>query len=183
MTFLAQMTWSQWFVGMALLGTCGLLILVVLLQRGRGGGLAGAFGGGGGSSAFGAKTGDVFTWITVVVATVFVGLSVAANFVFDDSATARVQGADLGQTPPVDTTPAPGTQSDLPPVPPSPPLGSDLGTRGSQPEDLGTAAKPPALDAKEEAAGEVGGDAGEKEPSDEGDEKLTDDKAQEQPDP
>ena len=39
---------------------CLLVILVVLIQKGRGGGLAGAFGGGGGSSAFGAKTGDVF---------------------------------------------------------------------------------------------------------------------------
>ena len=48
-----------------------LLILVVLVQRGRGGGLVGAFGGPGGSSAFGAKTGDVFTVITVVMAALF----------------------------------------------------------------------------------------------------------------
>ena len=48
-----------------------LLILVILMQRGRGGGLVGAFGGPGGSSAFGAKTGDVFTIITVVMAALF----------------------------------------------------------------------------------------------------------------
>ena len=48
-----------------------LLILVILVQRGRGGGLVGAFGGPGGSSAFGAKTGDVFTVITVVMAALF----------------------------------------------------------------------------------------------------------------
>ena len=48
-----------------------LLILVILVQRGRGGGLVGAFGGPGGSSAFGAKTGDVFTIITVVMAVLF----------------------------------------------------------------------------------------------------------------
>lgn len=47
------------------------LILVILMQRGRGGGLVGAFGGPGGSSAFGAKTGDVFTVITVVTAALF----------------------------------------------------------------------------------------------------------------
>ena len=42
------------------------LILLILVQRGRGGGLVGAFGGGGGQSAFGAKAGDLFTKITVV---------------------------------------------------------------------------------------------------------------------
>lgn len=47
------------------------LILVVLLQRGRGGGLAGALGGAGGASAFGTKTGDVFTKITIYVACVW----------------------------------------------------------------------------------------------------------------
>ena len=35
------------------------MILLILVQRGRGGGLAGALGGMGGSSAFGAKAGDV----------------------------------------------------------------------------------------------------------------------------
>src|SRR6187200_2097731 len=48
------------------------LIVLVLLQRGRGGGLAGAFGGMGGQSAFGTKAGDVFTRITVVVAILWV---------------------------------------------------------------------------------------------------------------
>jgi len=50
---------------------CLLLILIVLLQKGRGGGLVGALGGAGGQSAFGSKTGDVFTWITVVFVGVF----------------------------------------------------------------------------------------------------------------
>ncbi len=44
------------------------LILLVLVQRGRGGGLAGAFGGLGGQSAFGTKAGDLFTRITIGVA-------------------------------------------------------------------------------------------------------------------
>ena len=50
---------------------CILLIIIVLLQKGRGGGLAGALGGAGGQSAFGSKTGDVFTWITVMFVGVF----------------------------------------------------------------------------------------------------------------
>jgi len=44
------------------------LIGIILIQRGKGGGLAGAFGGVGGSSAFGTKAGDVFTRITVGLA-------------------------------------------------------------------------------------------------------------------
>ena len=46
---------------------CVLMMLVILIQRPKGGGLAGAFGGvgGGQQSAFGAKVGDVLTWVTV----------------------------------------------------------------------------------------------------------------------
>lgn len=44
------------------------MILLILIQRGKGGGLAGAFGGMGGQSAFGTKAGDMFTKITVIVA-------------------------------------------------------------------------------------------------------------------
>jgi preprotein translocase subunit SecG len=51
------------------------LIVLILIQRGRGGGLAGAFGGMGGSSAFGARTGDVFTKVTVGVAIAWILLS------------------------------------------------------------------------------------------------------------
>ncbi len=51
--------------------TCLLLIAVILLQKGRGGGISSAFGGGMSSSPFGTKTGDVFTWITVVLAGIF----------------------------------------------------------------------------------------------------------------
>jgi len=61
---------------------CALLMFVILIQRGRGGGLSAAFGGMGGHSAFGAKTGDVFTWITVVLAVLFIVVSCLLNYVF-----------------------------------------------------------------------------------------------------
>jgi preprotein translocase subunit SecG len=48
------------------------LILLVLIQRGKGGGLAGAFGGAGGSSAFGSRAGDTFTKVTIYVAAVWI---------------------------------------------------------------------------------------------------------------
>ena len=60
-------------------GAATFLILLVLVQRGRGGGLAGALGGMGGSSAFGAKAGDVFTKITIGAATFWILLCIAAT--------------------------------------------------------------------------------------------------------
>jgi preprotein translocase subunit SecG len=54
------------------------IVLLVLVQRGRGGGLAGALGGMGGSSAFGAKAGDVFTRITIGAAAIWIVLCIGA---------------------------------------------------------------------------------------------------------
>jgi len=48
------------------------MIGLVLIQRGKGGGLAGAFGASGGSSAFGTKAGDVFTRITITTGGVWI---------------------------------------------------------------------------------------------------------------
>lgn len=58
---------------------CLFLIALVLIQKGRGGGLSSAFGGAGGSTAFGIKTGDVLTWTTAGVFLIFICLAVALN--------------------------------------------------------------------------------------------------------
>lgn len=50
------------------------MMLLILVQRGKGGGLTGALGGMGGQSAFGAKAGDVFTKVTVVTAIIWITL-------------------------------------------------------------------------------------------------------------
>lgn len=68
----------RFLLGFGLVFTSLLLIFLVLIQRGRGGGLAGAFGGAGGQSAFGTKAGDVFTKITVGVAGFWIVLCVLA---------------------------------------------------------------------------------------------------------
>lgn len=52
------------------------LILVILIQKGRGGGLSGAFGGGMAGSLLGSKTGDFLTWVTIVLVAVFLLLAV-----------------------------------------------------------------------------------------------------------
>ena len=62
---------------------CLFMILLILIQKGRGGGLASAFGGAGGNTAFGSKTGDVLTWATSVVFGVFLLLAVALNLFAD----------------------------------------------------------------------------------------------------
>lgn len=55
---------------------CIALIIIVLVQSGKGEGLAGIFGAGGGSQTiFGARTGDVLTKATTVLAILFMLLS------------------------------------------------------------------------------------------------------------
>jgi len=73
------MFWT-YLTTLLLLGSGCFLMLIVLLQRGRGGGLAGAFGGLGGQSAFGTKAGDVFTKVTVVVALLWVVMACVTGF-------------------------------------------------------------------------------------------------------
>ena len=53
----------------------GLMIMIILLQVGRGGGLVGALGGMGGQSAFGTRAGDAFTGITIVLTVMWVLLA------------------------------------------------------------------------------------------------------------
>lgn len=57
---------SQYVFGPALFLLSLFIVLIILLQRGRGGGLTGALGGAGGASAFGVKAGDIFTRITAI---------------------------------------------------------------------------------------------------------------------
>ena len=52
------------------------LILLILIQKGKGGGLSAAFGGAGGSSLLGTKTGDFLTWITIGFVATFLILAV-----------------------------------------------------------------------------------------------------------
>lgn len=95
------------------------LILVVLIQKGKGGGLSGAFAGGMASNILGSKTGDVLTWVTIGVVGVFLLLAV----VLDKWWRPTISGPGLRPAAPVTSTntgsaggtaetPAPASQRD-----------------------------------------------------------------------
>ena len=110
-----------------------LLIGIILLQKGRGGGIGSAFGGGGGgTSAFGAKTGDVFTWITVVLAGVVIFTGVAGSFIMEP---AKVPTAQPAITPFSPTgTPATGQPQDATGTGAVPPAAGDEPPADSNPD-------------------------------------------------
>ena len=82
----------------ALAGLSVVLILIILLQRGRGGGLAGAFGGAGGQSALGTRAGDVFTKITVGLAVAWIVLACVDIYVLRADASKFTAAAGAGAT-------------------------------------------------------------------------------------
>jgi preprotein translocase subunit SecG len=111
---------------MILLLVVGLLLMgIILLQRGRGGGLAGAFGGMGGQSAFGTKAGDVFTKITIIMAVIWVLLAGTSKFFLE--AAANRQARRLGDTPRETGALTPG--GDEEPQTPVAPAANPAGTR------------------------------------------------------
>jgi preprotein translocase subunit SecG len=93
-----------------------LMILLILIQKGRGAGLAGAFGGGGGSSAFGTKTADVLTKITAGFAVAFFLLSIVSGMYLKSKTTSESQAPQRQQGPvrPQQPSPGPGTPSEQP---------------------------------------------------------------------
>jgi preprotein translocase subunit SecG len=97
---------AYWIIMPTFLFVSFMMILLVLIQKGRGGGLSGAFGGSGGNTAFGAKTGDVLTWATSIVFALFVALAVVLNLVCDHIPENITQTAQ--QTHQVPSSPTPG---------------------------------------------------------------------------
>ena len=92
----------RFLLGLFLILSSLFLILLVLIQRGRGGGLAGAFGGAGGQSAFGTKAGDVFTKITIGVAAFWILLCILALNVLGRQQS-KFNAATLGGSMPIET--------------------------------------------------------------------------------
>ncbi len=112
-TSVLGMTTMGVFLSIALVTIALLLIGLILLQKNRGAGLSGAFGGVGGHSAFGTKTGDFLTWVTVGLVTVFLLLNIAGNFIFEPTkiSTAQKEDEDVDAAdeaaPPIDLSQSP----------------------------------------------------------------------------
>lgn len=125
---------ATFFTGLLyiLIVLCSLfLICLVLIQRGKGGGLAGAFGGMGGSSAFGTKAGDVFTKVTIITAGIWFALAMILVLLVNN--TGRTSAYDLNPSRSASEIPAPGgapagTKNLNPSGTPSSPAPSPAGT-------------------------------------------------------
>ncbi len=96
--------------------SCLALVFIIMIQKGKGGGLSAAFGGGGGgSSLFGAKTGDVLTWVTIGVAGGFIFLSVIMGLYYRPTPTVQ----DTMAPPPAATQPQAPAQENAAPAAPA----------------------------------------------------------------
>lgn len=90
---------AQYFFGFTIFLVSVFMILLILVQRGRGGGLVGALGGPGGQSAFGTKAGDLFTRITIVTAAIWIVLLASAAYTLKEKDLPETGAiGDLGPT-------------------------------------------------------------------------------------
>jgi preprotein translocase subunit SecG len=94
---------------------CIILILVVLLQSGKGADLAGAFGGGGSQTAFGSRGPASFlSKITTAAAIVFMVTSIALSGMGRKTTGSSVMEGTATKPAPVTQAPAPQTQTPAP---------------------------------------------------------------------
>jgi preprotein translocase subunit SecG len=109
---------------------CLFLILVVLLQQGRGGGLGSAFGGATTQQVFGGRgAGNLLTRLTTIFAAVFMGTSIGLAYLASagDIKLRAVPGrssANTTQTTPLPLPSAPPAQAPAPAPAPAPGDGS-----------------------------------------------------------
>ena len=82
---------------------CITLVLIILVQKGRGGGLSSAFGGAGAGGVLGTKTGDFLTWVTIGLVSVYLLVAVVMGKFYRPSGS-DFAGAAQQQSP--ESTPA-----------------------------------------------------------------------------
>ncbi len=124
------------------------MVLIILVQRPSGGGLAGAFGGAGGSGSdtvFGGRVGDALTWATVSAFVLYLGCAIALNLLDDVQAS-----GPAGNTPPANTAPAGGLSNQ--------PLPGDSTDNSPEENDFGGEDESNTPPAEESSSNPPGGD-------------------------
>ena len=113
--------------------TCLVLMLVVLIQQGKGGDIASAFGGGSSQAAFGARTGaTLLTKVTWVCAGLFVVGALALSVIGQ-----RGPSSVLGSVPlpkPAQSAPAPAPAAPKPAAPQTTPQSAPAQPAPAQPQ-------------------------------------------------
>ena len=98
---------------------CGMLIITILLQQGKGGDIANAFGGGSSQAVFGARSGaTLLTRATAVLAGLFIVGALALTIYGTrgpGSVVGGIEGPAPTPAPPVNASPAPATAPTPPP--------------------------------------------------------------------
>ena len=106
-----------------------LLIGIILIQKGKGGGLGLAFGGGAGEALFGSRAGNVLTKGTVILAVIFMVNTVALAILFARTHDRTLMDAEMMRpisAQPEEQWPAvPPVDEDAPPPPMEPPADAD----------------------------------------------------------
>jgi preprotein translocase subunit SecG len=114
------------------------LILIILLQTGKGADIGAVFGGGSSQTLFGSSGPTSFLGkMTAAAAVIFMLTSLFLAYFSGSRPTSSIMKGDI----PVQTTPAPGGQPALPPLPQGSPAGPG-GTAPQAPAPQGTPAAP-----------------------------------------
>ena len=121
---IAEVSFFMGFLAVVWVLTALVLILIVLVQKGKGGGLSGAFGGaGGGAGLLGTKTGDFLTWVTISLVVLFFILAIILGKYYrpletkygDETTTPAAPATQpIGDVSPADPTKAPDAADALP---------------------------------------------------------------------
>lgn len=118
--------WQVTLLGILFVLVCLFMMLIILIQKPRGGGLSGAFGGAGSAqAAFGAKTGDVLTWFTVICFTAFLLLAIGLTWMIKPSDQPNVPIMVPADTPLTTNEPGPVETQTTPNDPPPQPSPTD----------------------------------------------------------
>lgn len=127
-----------WNVIAVLWALCALiLVLVILIQKGKGGGLSGSLVGGMAGGILGSKTGDFLTWVTIVLVGIFLFLSVGlAKFYKPTSSDTGVTEPAV-QTRQTETTIPEGTEPSEETAFPEIPESEGIDTTGDDVNSLG----------------------------------------------